>query len=518
MSIRRKKWGLGLALVTIGMLLLSACVSKPTNPNVEFRIAFNAQPPLLDPLMSTATATQDIARNIFEPLVTLDANGEVKPLIAKSWTQSEDGLTTTFELRQGLTFHNGETLKAEDVVASLERWISTSSMGKQFFEGAHVSKKDDTHVDFTTEKPMKAVLDLLADPGQITAIMPKEIIDNTPNEGLTKFIGTGPFEFVEWRTDQYIMLKKFDEYKSPPGEQSGLAGHREVHVQNLRIDFVSDPSTRLAGLQTGEYQAALLIPFDNAALIERDRTLKTIIGDNGFNGAVFNKKAGPMSNVLLRRAAAAAIDHKAVQTAAFADPKYFDLDGALSAEGNRLRTEVGLENFNTHDVDKAKRLMREAGYKNEPIRILTSREYEDHYNSAVVVEDNLKKAGFNASLLVTDWPTLLSTRSDEKAYEIFTTGWAVTNLPIQQVFFVSSWPGWTDDPELTEYLNGITFAKDDQAQFEAAKNLQKRFFEYQPIIKYGNKKTIIGAAANVEGLRFQRGAGVVLWEVHVGSK
>lgn len=516
MNTRMYRRVAGLTMILV--LLLSACTSSGRkDPNEEFHVAFNAQPPSLDPLMSTANATQDIARNIFEPLVALDAEGEVQPVIASGWDVSDDGKKTTFELRRDVKFHNGNKVTAEDVAASLTRWIELSSMGTQFFEGATAEVVDSSHVAVTTVRPMRTVLDLLADPGQPTAIMPANIVNDAPVEGITEFVGTGPFRFVEWRTDQYVELKKFEEYQPPSGEQSGLAGHREARVDVMRIDFVTDPSTRLAGLQTGEYQVATSIPYDSSELIERDTTLQTVVKLTGFNGAVFNKKSGPMSNQLLRQAATAAMDIEAVQTAAYASPKFFDLEGGLSKKSNKLYSDAGLEHFNEHDLDKARALMKEAGYNNEPIRILTSREYEDQYNSAVVVEDNLKKAGFNASLLVTDWPTLLSTRTDENAYELFTTGWQVTNLPTQQVFFVKSWPGWTDDEQLTEYLNGITFAKDDEEQKEAARKLQERFYEYQPIIKYGNSKEILGASAQVEGLRFETGAGILLWDVHMNE-
>ena len=89
----------------------------------DLQYALNTQPPTIDPVMSTATATRDIARHIFEPLVTLDSNYQPQPMLAESWEESDDGLTYTFHLRQGVKFHNGKEMKAEDVVASMERWL-----------------------------------------------------------------------------------------------------------------------------------------------------------------------------------------------------------------------------------------------------------------------------------------------------------------------------------------------------------------------------------------------------------
>ncbi|NLS10362.1 hypothetical protein HGQ17_10230 [Nesterenkonia sp. MY13] len=101
----------------------------------EFNIAWNAQPPSMDPMVTTANSTRDISRNVFEQLVTIDANGEVQPVLAEDYEVSEDGEVLTFILREGVTFHDGSTMQAEDVEASIERWLTTSGLASQYFEG-----------------------------------------------------------------------------------------------------------------------------------------------------------------------------------------------------------------------------------------------------------------------------------------------------------------------------------------------------------------------------------------------
>ena len=516
MSTHRPRLRRVLAVVaTAAVLAVSGCGAKASDPTSEFHYALNAQPPLLDPLLSTATATAEVARLMFEPLLTQDADFQVQPHIAESWEESDDGKTTTFTIREGLTFHNGDPVTAEDVEASLDRWMEISGVGQQFFAGADVEVVGDREVAVHTPEKMYTLLYFLSDPGQMTAIMPKKIIDETPAEGLTEFVGTGPFVFDTWRTDQYIQLHRFEDYQSPEGEPSGLAGHREAKSDTLIIDLVTDSSTRLAGLQTGEYDAAAAIPFDNSGLLEKDTTLQSIVGENGFNGVAFNKKAGIMADNTMRNAVAAALNHEDIQLAAFAADEFYDVNGAISLPGQQFYTEAGLELFNQQDPGLAKQLMEEAGYNGEPVRILTSREYEDHYNSAVVVEENLKKAGFNTQMVVVDWATLLSMRADENAFELFTTGWSVNAVPVTQVFLLGSWPGWTDDEELSQAMNDLTFAADDEAAAEANDRLQTRVYEYRPIIKYGNKRTIVGASVDAEGVQFVPGAGIVLWNAHM---
>lgn len=502
--------------VSAVFLAVSGCAAKASDPLAEFHYGLNSQPAILDPLMSTATVTAEVSRLIFEPLLTQDENFEVQPHVAESWEESNGGKTVTFTIRNDLTFHNGDPVTTDDVKASIERWIETTGVGQQFFEGVAVERVSDSKVAVHTPKKMFTLLEFLSDAGgQMTAIMPKKILDDTPAEGLTEFVGTGPYVFDQWKTDQYIALHKFEDYKPPKGERSGLAGHREAKSEKMILHFVADPSTRLAGLQSGEYNAVSLIPFDNSGLIEKDTTLKAITGENGFNGVAFNKKAGLMADNTMRHAVAAALNHDDIQLAAFADKEFYDVNGAISLPSQKYYTEAGIDKFNQHDLKLAAKLMEEAGYGGEPVRILTSREYEDHYNSAVVLEQNLKTAGFNTQMIVVDWATVLNMRTDETAYDLFTTAWAVNTIPSTQVFLLESWPGWTNDDQLKQAMNDLTYAADENEAKEANDRLQERFFEYRPIVKYGNKRTIIGASADAEGVEFVTGAGVILWEAHM---
>lgn len=502
--------------VSAVFLAVSGCAAKASDPLAEFHYGLNTQPAILDPLMSTATVTAEVSRLIFEPLLTQNENFEVQPHVAESWEESNGGKTVTFTIRNDLKFHNGEPVTTDDVKASIERWIEVSGVGQQYFKGVEVERVDDTRVAIHTPRKMFTLLQFLSDAGgQMTAIMPKQVIDNTPSEGLTEFIGTGPYVFDQWKSDQYIKLSKYADYKSPSGEPSGLAGYREPKTDTMYLHFVADSSTRLAGLQTGEYDGVSLIPYDNSGLIEKDNTLKAIVGENGFNGVVFNKKAGLMANNKMRDAVAAALNHDDIQLAAFADEKFYDVNGAISLPSSFYYTEVGTDKFNQHDLKLASQLMEEAGYDGQPVRILTSREYEDHYNSAIVVEENLKQAGFKTQMIVVDWATVLNMRTDETAYDVFTTGWAVNAIPSTQAFLLDSWPGWTDDEQLTQAMDDLTYAANEAEAKEANDRLQQRFFEYRPVVKYGNKRTIIGVSTDAEGVKFVTGAGIVLWDAHM---
>jgi peptide/nickel transport system substrate-binding protein len=499
-------------------LVLAGCgggsSSAPADTS-EFRIGWDAQPATLDPVMTTATTTRDIMRNVYEPLVVMDADDHVQPVLASGWTVSEDKRTISFTLREGIKFHDGSALDSDDVVASLERWIAQTVAGKQFMQGTTVTATGPLSVDVTTPRAMFTTLQLLADPSLITPIQPAEVVRGAPAEGVTAFIGTGPYQFVEWLTDQFIHLRRFPGYVSPPGPASGQAGAKTPVYENLYYHFVSDPSTRLAGLQTGEYDAANALPFDNIAQLQADPNLKTEIGLEGTNVVVFNKRKGVMSSPLMRQAVNAALNMDEILRAAFADPQYYQLNGAIASDdASPWYSDAGLTNYNVHDPDKARRLIAEAGYTGEPVRILTTREYADHFNSAVVIEAELKAVGINAQLVVTDWATLLQNRTDDTAYEAFITGFTPTVLPTRNLFLAGNWPGWTDDPAITQAMDAITYAPDEASAMAAMGQLQQAFYDYLPIVKFGENSTLMGLSADVEGFSRATETGDIFYNVH----
>ena len=516
---KKKKFGF-MALVVLVVLSLVACSSEggseesDSNEKKELQVAYNAQPPTLDPLISTAVATRDVMRNVYETLLTLNENFEVTPSLAESYTQSEDGKTITFKLRKGIKFHNGDDMTADDVVASMTRWAETTSLGKGSFAGSTFSKIDEETVVLEMPVAQFTVLHMLADPGQAAVIAPKSTIDSATAEGLTEFIGTGPYKFVEWKSDQYVLLSKFEDYQSLDETASGLAGKKEAFIDDIYFQFVTDASTRLAGIQSGEYDIANAISFDNVEQLSTNTDVKNSIDHNGFNGIVFNKKAGLFQNVLARQAINTALNEEAILTAAFTSPDYYELEhGLMIKDQKEWYSEAGKDKYNLNDPEKAKAMLKEAGYKGEEIVILSTRDYEDHYNSAVVVQQQLESIGMKVKLDIYDWATVLQKRADETAYDIFVTGFPTEPIPNKYVFLDSSteWPGWTNDPIIDDLLNKINNASSQEEAKQHFDALQEEFYEYLPMVKFGNKTTITTVRSNVEGMDFLQG--IILWNV-----
>ncbi|WP_368654078.1 ABC transporter substrate-binding protein [Ornithinibacillus sp. 4-3] len=517
-----RRLGLILFLAIFSVALIGCASEKnggtenkgDSTEKVTLDVALNAQPPAMDPIVTTSTVTRDVSRHVFETLLTVDENYEVAPMLAENYEVSEDGKTITLKLREGLTFHDGSDLTIEDVIASLERWRDISTLGKSFFSQAEFKAEDEHTLIIELEERMYTALQILAEPGRSAIIVPKRTIDEAEEDGLKEFIGTGPFKFDEWKQDQYIAMSKFEDYQAIDGEPSGLAGRKEAKVDEIKFHFVTDSSTRVAGITSGEYDISVAVPFDNVAQLEADDNIENRIDHNGFNAVVFNKKAGLFSDQKARQAALAALNMDEISQAAFSSEAFYDLEPSLMiTDMKQWYTDAGKENYNQDDPEKAKQLFDEIGYNGEEVKIISSRDYQDHYDNAVVVQRQLEAAGLNVTLELSDWATVLQKRDDESAYDIFITGFPTEPVPTNYVFLSSltQWAGWTDSPELDQLINEINAATSDEEAKASYEKLQEAYYDYVPIIKFGNKTTVTSSRANIENIGFLHG--VFFWNV-----
>ncbi len=485
------------------------------NGESTLNIAYMAQPPNFDPHFTDVVAIRDIARNVFETLVSFDEQNDVVPLLAESYEMNDDGTEIVFQLRKDVKFHNGQEMTADDVVASMERWRTLSPKASSYFTGSEFVKEDDYTVVLRMDQPMPIAKYLLGMNTNFGAIMPKEVIENADtNTGIKEFIGTGPFEFVDWKQDQYIQLAKNDAYTSASDEIDGLVGKREPLVDHVYFHFVQDPATRTAGIQTGEYDIALAIPSDNVEQLKTDSNLGLYIADGGYTTAIFNKKKGLFSDKRAREAVNLAVDKEEVMISAFTSDEFYRMEhGLLGEDYVNWHNDAGVEAYEAYDPEKAKQLLKEAGYNGETIRILSSRDYEDQYHAGVVVQQKLEQIGMKVDLEVYDWPTLLQKRADENAYEMYMFAFAPATDPtqIQYIDSKQEYPGWTDSPELDALLAELMVAPTDEEAKEVFTALQEETWNELPAIKYGEYNRVTVTHGDLPEFKFFHGP--VIWNV-----
>ncbi|MFD2114660.1 ABC transporter substrate-binding protein [Paenibacillus yanchengensis] len=480
----------------------------------ELHIAITAQPPTLDTTMTVSAVALDTAGNIFEQLYTLNANYEPMPVLAESVEKSEDGLTYLFTLRQGVKFHNGKEMVAEDVVASMNRWLVTSSRAKSLLPNATFTEEDKYKVKLTVETATSDVLILMSAQAQFPAIMPKEIVEAAPAEGIVEYVGTGPYKFQEWKQDQYIHLVRNDDYHQLIDRAaSGFDGQKVAASENVYYHFVTDHATRIAGIKTGKYDVADSIPLESYDELAVTNNVKLHAFPDGALTAFFNTTEGPLANQKLRQAVLAAFNNEEILLASFARPDLYRLDpGYLNPNQEQWANVAGAEYYNQADPEKAKQLLDEAGYNGEEITLLTTKDYNEMYTATLVVQEQLRQIGMNVKVENFDFPTFLETKNDRSKWDIFlaSTGYQVT--PPQLLAVTPDWAGLNHDT-VKEGLANIRAASTPEQAKQAWEEVQGFMYEYVSSTVIGHYSTIVATAENIEG--FELFEAPVIWNAKV---
>ena len=483
--------------------------AETENYKDELNVALTAQPPTLDTPMTVSVVALDTAQNIFETLYTLNADYETVPALAESVEISEDGLTYTFPLRQGVKFHNGKEMIAEDVVASMNRWLATSSRAKTLLEGAEFTEVDPYTVTLTVPQATSDVLILLSSQAQFPAIMPKEIVDSAPAEGITEYVGTGPYQFQEWKQDQYIHLVRYDEYQSVDRDPSGFDGRKEAPTANLYFHFVTDHSTRINGMKTGQYDVSDAIPTENYDELAMDPNTKLHSLPVGALTAFFNTTEGLLSDVKMRQAVLAAFNNEDIMLASFGNPDLYSLaPGYLNTSQAQWSNEAGAEYYNQADPDKAQQLLADAGYNGEEITLLTTRDYNEMYTATLIIQEQLRQIGMNVKVENFDFPTFLETKNDRSKWDIFLASTAYQLTPPQLLAVTPDWAGLNDDT-VKQALTAIRGAATPEAAKAEWETLQGYLYEVASSTVIGHYNGIVATNNNLEG--FEMFEAPVLW-------
>lgn len=507
------------ALLAVLFIVLAGCSVKGTSDaadgeGAELKLAYDTIPPTLDPHMSTATGTFDFATQIFEPLFAIDSKYVPQPMLAESYDMSDDGKTVTIKLREGVSFHNGKEMTAEDVIASMNRWKEVSISSKANLGDAKFESNGDYEVKITLAEKNPLIISTLANPQQFAAIMPKEIIESANADGITEYIGTGPFKVEEYKDTQQLHLKKFEDYSALDTPSDGLSGNKEAKVDDIYIDIVTDETIRFSGLQTGEYDLAFRLSYDNAEQLESGDSLKTFAETYGFQGMFFNKKDRFFVDNTARKAVNSALNMDEILTAAYTSEDYYNADPSLVNSDQKLwYNDAGKGEYNQNDPEKGKRLLKEAGYKGEEIVILATREYPTHYQAALVIQSQLEDIGMNVSLEVYDWATLLEHREDPGAWDIFVSGFNFEPLPAEGVYLHSrnEYAGWNNSPEIDSLVESIQHSKSQEDATKLFSELQAEIWDYLPFVLFGHHKPLHAMQADIEG--FDVNYSMMLWNL-----
>jgi len=483
------KW---LVLTTLLALSLTSTAFAQDAPRYggTLRVAITGDPPTLDPHTSTAVIVLEVTSHIAEYLYVRDAEGLVQPMLATALpTVSDDGLTYTIPIREGVPFHNGQVLNADDVVASLDRW-RTIGTGRTYLSGAEISAIDPHTVQIVLPEPVGVLTSVLGWSEGAAVIYPASLIEEAGEQPIDAPIGTGPYKLKEWRRGQEVVLERFDDYVGLDSDPSGDAGRKNAYLDEIRFIAVPDAATRQAGLESGEYDVNYRAAASDLELIEASDRMYAWMMRPGYNYiAVLNHASPIMQDPNVRRALAAAIDVYPLVLGAFGNDEVFAITPSIVPReyGAMHNDQAGVDLYNLGDVELAAALLADSSYDGTPIRWLTSRDYDYQYRGTLIAVDQVSAVGFDSEIIVRDWATTVSIRSDPTAWDVFIGNFTIAPEPEMIAYLTPTYlNSYGGSPEFRDAMERLAKTTDVTERQRIWGEGQQAFYEDAGAIQMAN--------------------------------
>jgi len=482
-----RRWAMAsLAIAAAGMT-----VAGPAQAETTLRAVMHSDLKILDPVWTTAYIVRNHGYMVYDTLFATDANGQVKPQMVDKHEVSADQLTHTLTLRDGLVWHDGQPVTAEDCVASIKRWGAKDATGQKlmsFVTGFEI--KDAKTFLIKLNAPTGLVLLGLGKPSSaVPFMMPKRVAETDPNTQISEFIGSGPFVFKkdEWKPGDKTVYVKFDKYKPRPEPASSLAGGKVVKVDRVEWRAISDHQQSMNALLAGEIDLIEAAPHDLLPLALADSNIKFFNWNPAGNQYTFrpNWLHKPFDNPKVREALFLAFNQEDFLKAVIGDPDYYKVCKSYFPCGTPYSTEKGMEGLLKSDFKAAQALLKEAGYDGTPIVLMHSTDLQVLTNLAPVAKALMEKAGFKVDMQSMDWQTLVGRRAKKDAptaggWHAFLTSWVSADItnPIFTGFMNSACDkamfGWPCDQEIEKLRDDFSRETDPAKQKAIAEAIQVR--------------------------------------------
>jgi len=482
--LRRTSWLAVFLSAVIAVILMSTAVFGDSD---RLMVGLKGEPVTLDFHWTSDNLVRNIGCHIFETLFAFNEDWEAVPMLVESYEKSEDGLTTTYHLRQGVVFHDGSEMTSADVVASLNRWLVKAQFGRQVagFTDTLVAT-DEYTVTWKTTEPLTLLERALSSWRQGAAIYPKSIVDKFGENVVSEYIGTGPYKFVRWNEGQSILLEKFDEYVPVDLPADGYSGKRVAEFEELEFIFVPEEAVRRLGVETGDFQVGLDVSRDSFAQYEADPNISSIVGAPRMSFAVLNKRMGPLADLTLRRALQAAICVEEVLPVYGAE-RFWRADPGVIWLETAYWTDAGGELYNVCDPEWAERLIGHSDYDGTPLRFALNPEDVTKTAVATVMQQQLEEIGVPVVLEMRDIASHSETiQNDPAAWDLHMVEATYRTHPILVSHLQESYRGWWENGEKDALLDIMLTAKTFEESFAAWERIQELDYEDVCIIKLGD--------------------------------
>ena len=442
----------------------------------------------LDPYQLTAAGTREVLFNIYEGLVKATATGEYVPAVASDSTVSEDGLTYTFTLREGVRFHNGDTVTAEDVKYSFETCAETTvdtALAAALSSVQTLSAEGDT-ITITLAEPNP---DFLSYVGMVY------IVPDDYTEQSTAPVGTGPFQFVSRSVQENLVMEKFADYWGEP-----------AYLDKVTFKIFEDANALMSALSAESVDLAVHLTIDQVNTLNAE-TYKTLEGTMNLVQALYlNNAVEPFNNEKVRQAMCYAVNVDEI------------LQLTSEGHGAKLGTSIypafskyfdeSLVDAYPYDVEKAKQLLAEAGYENGfSMTITVPSNYTPHMNVAQVLVEQLAQVGITATIEPVEWETWLTRVYAGRDFESSVLGFDAATLSAGAL--LNRWMSDNENnminynnPEYDAIMKEASVTTDDAKQTELYKQAAKMLSDTAANVYIQDLADFVVIKSNLDGYQF----------------
>lgn len=476
----------------LGVILLAACGGGADKNTLT--VATSGDAISLDPIATNDNQSSHVMTQIYEGLVKVEGDSdEIKPSLAESWEQPEDN-KYVFHLKKGVKFHNGEEMKASDVVFSLKRAIVAPNV-RHLFETINpdtVKATDDYTVEFKQDKPFAGILAALCHPGGY--IVNEKAVNEGGDDYSRNPVGTNAVKFVKWVKADSIEMERFEDYHD-----------EKTEYNKLIFRVIPEPSNRVIELESGGVDMAYDISAIDVKKIEDNEDLELYRSlDYGLTYLGFNTENEKLKDSKVRQAIAYALDIPSIIQAVF--------KGLGQPAGGVLPPTMPYSISDElkpkeRDIEMAKQLLKEAGKENLSLTLSTN-ENQDRVDMATAMKEQLSEAGIDLTINVLEW-SAFNDLIKNGSHEMFIIAWTADS-PDPDTFmypcFHSSAKGeggnydFLDDKEMDDDLSSARYEQDDSKREEYYKDAQEHAIDVQAWVPLHNKELTVGARKDIKNI------------------
>ncbi len=471
---------------------------------------------VLDPIVTTAHITRNHGYMIYDTLLATDKDNQIRPQMVRDWSVSDGGRSYTFKLREGLKWHDGGPVTAEDCVASIKRWATQDKMGQLLSsEMAGIKVLDAVSFQITMKEASDLPLRALAKPSGVAPfMMPRRIAETPPTQAITQHIGSGPFRMVmaEFKPGVQVVYEKNPDYLPRAEPPSGLAGGKKVLVDRVRWIAMPDAMTSVNALANGEIDYLEQLPFDLEPLVRANKDIQIqVLDPQGYQTVMrMNHLHPPFDDKKIRQAAMLAVGQQAVLQALVGNPQYFRTCAALFGCGAPYDSQEGADVTVKAQPAKAQQLLKEAGYDGTPVVILQPTDTPSVNTQPVVIGQALRAAGFKVQMQAMDWQTVITRRAvqappQQGGWNLFATNnvMAEASDPLRAFGVAANgrqaWFGWPDVPGIEHLRLQFSRATDEGQRKRLAGQIQKLVIDEGVLLPMGQYYVPAAYRKNISG-------------------